>query len=36
MKKKQAKKIWLKWDSNRRPLGYKSSALPSELFSPIQ
>ena len=33
---KQTKKIWLKWDSNRRPLGYKSSALPSELFSPIR
>ena len=32
---KLAKKIWLKWDSNQRPLGYKSSALPSELFSPI-
>ena len=32
---KLAKKIWLKWDLNQRPLGYKSSALPSEIFSPI-
>ena len=24
--------MWLKWDSNQRPLGYKSSALLSEII----
>ena len=26
-------KMWLRWDSNPRPSGYRPTALPSELQS---
>ena len=35
LKQTSKENIGLKWDSNQRPLGYKSSALLSELSGPM-